>query len=128
MNTPATSVSFWHSPRVIITAACLIAIIGFGIRSVFGLFVEPMTIAKGWNRETIGLAFAIQNLMWGLGLPIAGAICDKFGPVRVIGGGAIPIAGVPVANDYLYIVNGAGDSPEDFAAGKFLLTLYGYDA
>jgi MFS family permease len=92
MNTQATSPSFWHSPRVIITAACLIAIIGFGIRSVFGLFVEPMTIAKGWNRETIGLAFAIQNLLWGLGLPIAGAIYDKFGPVKVMGAGAIVYA------------------------------------
>jgi MFS family permease len=92
VNSQVTSASFWHSPRVIITAACLIAIIGFGIRSVFGLFVEPMTIAQGWNRETIAFAFAIQNLMWGLGMPIAGAIYDKFGPARVMGGGAIVYA------------------------------------
>lgn len=48
--------------------------------------------------------------------------------VQVLAGGAIPIAGVPVANHYLYMVNGAADTPEIFAAGKFLLTLYGYDA
>ncbi len=48
--------------------------------------------------------------------------------VQVLSGGAIPIAAVPVANHYLYMVNGADDTPEIFAAGKFLLTLYGYDA
>jgi hypothetical protein len=42
--------------------------------------------------------------------------------------GAIPIAGVPTANHYLYLVNGAADTPDIFTAGKFLLTLYGYDA
>ncbi|MEM7206724.1 MAG: MFS transporter [Pseudomonadota bacterium] len=63
--------------------------IGFGIRSVFGLFVEPMSADRGWNRETIALAFAIQNLLWGIGVPIAGAINDKYGPTKVIGAGAI---------------------------------------
>ncbi len=48
--------------------------------------------------------------------------------VQATTGGAIPIAGVPTANHYLYLVNGADDTPEDFGAGKFLLTLYGYDA
>ncbi len=48
--------------------------------------------------------------------------------VQVLSGGAIPIADIPVAGHYLYMVNGAADTPEDFAAGKFLLTLYGYDA
>jgi len=81
--------NFWRSPTVIIVAACLIAIIGFGIRSVFGLFVEPISVDRGWNRETIALAFAIQNLLWGIGLPIAGAINDKYGPSKIIGAGAI---------------------------------------
>ena len=48
--------------------------------------------------------------------------------VQVIGGGAIPIAAVPVADHFLYLIAGAADTPEDFAAGKMLLTLYGYDA
>ena len=73
-------------------AGCLIAMIGFGIRSVFGLFLEPMTIAQGWGRETFAMAMAIQNLLWGLGLPVAGALSDRYGAVRVIAGGAVVYA------------------------------------
>ena len=54
-------------------AACAIALIGFGARSIFGLFLEPMTAARGWGRETFALALAVQNLMWGVALPFAGS-------------------------------------------------------
>lgn len=89
MNTSTSPTDLWRSPLVIICAGCLIAMIGFGVRSSFGFFVEPMSIDKGWNRETIALALAIQNLLWGIGLPIAGAINDKYGPGKVIGFGAL---------------------------------------
>jgi MFS family permease len=79
----------WRTPLMVIVAGCLIAMVGFGIRSVFGLFLEPMTVDRGWDRETFGLAMAIQNLLWGIGVPIAGAIADRFGPARVIAIGAI---------------------------------------
>jgi len=80
---------------VVITAGCLIAVVGFGIRSGFGLFQVPMITELGWDRETFGLAMAIQNIMWGVGVPIAGAIADKFGPTRVlIVGALIYLAGV----------------------------------
>lgn len=84
--------SGWRTPLMVILAGCLIAMIGFGIRSVFGLFLEPMTIDRGWDRETFGLAMAIQNLLWGLGVPIAGAIADRFGPARVLVFGAVVYA------------------------------------
>ncbi|MCR9071261.1 MAG: MFS transporter [Alphaproteobacteria bacterium] len=79
----------WRTPLVVILAGCLIAMIGFGVRSAFGLFLEPMTVAKGWDRETFGLAMAIQNLLWGLGVPVAGMIADRFGPSRVLAVGAV---------------------------------------
>ena len=84
----AISVS-WRTPAVVIVAGCLIAILGFGVRSIFGFFLEPMTITNDWSRETFSLAMAIQNLMWGLGVPIAGAIADKYGPTRVLALGAV---------------------------------------
>ncbi len=87
-QSPAATAS-WRTPLLVITAGCLIAMTGFGIRSVFGLFLEPMTVAKGWDRETFALAMAIQNLIWGIGLPVAGAIADRFGPTRVIVLGAV---------------------------------------
>jgi hypothetical protein len=66
--------SSWRTPLIVITAACVIAMVGFGVRSTMGLFLEPMTVARGWDRETFALAMAIQNLLWGLGVPIAGAL------------------------------------------------------
>ncbi len=96
MTETSTSVaSGWRTPMVVITAGCLIAVVGFGIRSGFGLFQVPMITELGWDRETFGLAMAIQNIMWGVGVPIAGAIADKFGPTRVlIVGALIYLAGV----------------------------------
>ena len=80
----------------VILAACLIALIGFGTRSSFGLYLDPMTAAKGWSRETFALAMAIQNLLWGIGVPVAGAIADRYGPGLVIALGAV-IYGMGVA-------------------------------
>ena len=79
----------WRAPLVVLIAGCLISMTGFGIRSGFGLFLEPMTIANGWSRETFGLAMALQNLLWGIGLPFAGALADKNGAIKVIVAGAI---------------------------------------
>ena len=74
---------------IVILAGCIIALVGFGVRSSFGLFLEPMTSANGWSRETFSLALAIQNLMWGLGVPVAGAIADRFGATRILVLGAL---------------------------------------
>ena len=82
----------WRTPLVVILAGCLIALAGFGVRSVFGLFLEPMTVAKGWDRETFALAMALQNLLWGMGLPVAGALADRYGPSRVLVLGAVVYA------------------------------------
>ncbi|MCB1742176.1 MAG: MFS transporter [Gammaproteobacteria bacterium] len=78
---------------VVIVAGCLISFLGFGVRSSFGLFLEPMTSARGWNRETFALAMAIQNLLWGAGVPLAGMFSDRFGPPYVLAGGALIYAG-----------------------------------
>jgi len=80
---------------VVIVAGCLISLISFGPRSIMGLFLAPMTEARGWSREIFALSIAIQNIMWGLGQPIAGALADRFGSGRVIaGGGVIYAAGL----------------------------------
>ena len=79
-----SSEATWRTPLLVIIAGCAIATIGFGIRSTLGLFLEPMTFERAWTRETYALALAIQNLFWGLGLPLAGMLADKFGSFRVI--------------------------------------------
>lgn len=77
---------------MVLLAGCLISLIGFGVRSVFGLFLDPMTLDHGWSNETFSLAMAIQNLLWGICVPVAGAIMDRFGPVKVIIFGALAYA------------------------------------
>jgi len=52
-----------------------------------------MSRGFSWGRDVFGLALALQNLMWGLGQPIAGAIADRFGTLRVICVGALLYAG-----------------------------------
>jgi len=85
----SSSLPTWRTPLLVIVAGCLISTVGFGLRSVFGLFLEPITVDHGWSRETFALALAIQNLLWGAGVPVAGALADRFGPSRVIAAGAI---------------------------------------
>ena len=82
----------WQTPALVMAAACAVAAVGFGARSIFGLFLEPMTAARGWGRETFALALAVQNLVWGASLPVAGALSDRFGPSRVLAAGAVVYA------------------------------------
>jgi MFS family permease len=81
--------------NVVIVAGCLIALIGFGARTSFGLFTEPLSALRGWDRETFALAIAIQNLLWGIGQPFAGALADRLGAWRVLAaGGAVYALGI----------------------------------
>lgn len=86
---PAPIVSFLKNPLVIVIFGCLIAIVTFGPRSSFGFFLTPMSAQYGWGRDVFALAFAVQNLLWGLGTPFAGAIADRFGTAKVLAGGAV---------------------------------------
>ena len=51
--------------------------------------MQPMSREFSWGRDVFGLALALQNLLWGLGQPIAGAIADRFGILRVMCVGAL---------------------------------------
>ncbi|MDE2898936.1 MAG: MFS transporter, partial [Chloroflexota bacterium] len=82
----------WQTPLLVIAACALIAVIGFGTRSVFGLFLPPMTEARGWSRDAFSLAMATQQLTFGVVLPLAAASSDRFGPVRVMVAGAVAYA------------------------------------
>ncbi len=74
---------------LIIAMGSLISLLGFGVRANFGLFLAPMSADLGWGRETFALAMAIQNLMWGVGQPVAGMLADRFGTARVLAIGGL---------------------------------------
>ena len=80
---------FWRSTLFIIAAGCLLALLSFGIRSSFGLFLDPMSSEFGWGREVFAIAIALQNLLWGLAQPVAGAFADRYGSGRVLTIGAL---------------------------------------
>src|SRR5262247_828877 len=90
---PASTAANWRTPLVIIICGCVIGLLSFGPRSSLGFFVQPMSREFAWGRDVFGLALAVQNLLWGLGQPIAGAIADRFGLVRVMFVGALLYAG-----------------------------------
>jgi len=79
----------WRTLTVIIVCGSLISILGNGLRSTSGLFLQPMTMDLGWSRETFSLAIALQNLAWGLAAPFFGAVADKYGAGRTLVTGAL---------------------------------------
>jgi MFS family permease len=86
---PASGGASWRTPLIIILCGSLVGLLSFGPRSALGFFVQPMGHEFSWGRDVFGLAFAVQNLLWGLGQPVAGAIADRFGIFRVMVVGAL---------------------------------------
>jgi MFS family permease len=79
----------WRTPALIIGFGCLIAMMNFGPRSSLGFFLTPLSNANHWGRDVFAFALALQNLLWGIGQPLAGIIADRFGTARVICVGAL---------------------------------------
>jgi MFS family permease len=69
--------------QVLLCGAAVVTL-SMGIRHGFGLWLQPVTMERGWTRETFAFALAIQNLAWGLAGPFAGALADRFGALRVL--------------------------------------------
>src|ERR1700720_2021561 len=90
---PLAAATTWRTPLVIICCGCIIALLSFGPRSSVGFFIQPMSREFSWGRDLFGLTLAAQNLLWGLGQPLAGAIADRFGVLRVMCVGAVLYAG-----------------------------------
>lgn len=73
----------------VLACGAAIVTLSMGIRHGFGLWLQPITQAQGWTRETFAFAIAIQNLAWGFFGIFAGMLADRFGAFRVLIGGAV---------------------------------------
>ncbi len=73
----------------VLIVGCLIILVSFAIRASFGVFQIPIAEEFGWLRSEFSMAIAIQNLAWGIGQPIFGAIAEKIGDRIAIVIGAI---------------------------------------
>jgi predicted MFS family arabinose efflux permease len=85
MQSPSRNLSL---AQVLICGAAIVTL-SMGIRHGFGLWLQPITQAQGWTRETFAFALAVQNLSWGVFGIFAGMLADRFGAFRVIAGGAV---------------------------------------
>lgn len=77
------------SPELVMVAGCAIAVLTFGPRSAVGAFQSDILSSNGWTRDIFAFAIALQNLLWGVGQPFAGAVADRFGTTRVLILGAL---------------------------------------
>jgi len=101
----------------VLIGGCIIIMMGFAIRASFGVFQIPIAQEFGWLRSDFSMAIAIQNLAWGIGQPIFGALAEKFGDRRaIVAGGLIYATGLvlssfavtPGAHQFLEILVGFG--------------------
>jgi MFS family permease len=76
----------------VLLVGCAIVIVSFGIRATFGVFQIPIAEEFGWLRAEFSLAIAIQNLAWGIGQPLFGAMAEKIGDRKAIVLGAVVYA------------------------------------
>ena len=75
--------------RQVLLCGAMIVTLSMGIRHGFGLWLQPITQAQGWTRETFSFAIAIQNLSWGVAGVFAGMLADRLGAFRVLLIGAV---------------------------------------
>lgn len=61
----------------VIISGCLLLMLSFGYRAGFGLFMQPISEARGWGRDVLSLALAVQNLSWGVVAVFAGGLADR---------------------------------------------------
>ena len=74
--------------KTVLIAGGVVLTLAMGVRHGFGFWLQPISQAHGWTRETYSLALALQNLMWGVFGPFAGMAADRFGTARVVIAGA----------------------------------------
>jgi MFS family permease len=117
------------SIKQVLLCGAMIVTMSMGIRHGFGLWLQPITQAQNWSRETFSFAIAIQNLSWGFFGIFAGMVADKFGAFKVIVGGALLYAlgllGMSAANTPLTFMLSAGILIGAAQAGTTYAVIYG---
>ena len=90
---PAQQPAKQLSMNQVLLCGAMIVTLSMGIRHGFGLWLQPITMDRGWTRETFAMAMAVQNLAWGMAGPFAGMLADRYGAFRVLVAGSALYAG-----------------------------------
>lgn len=110
-----------NSIAPILIAGSIITALTLGVRATMALFPDAIDQALGVGIDTVGLTVAVQNLVWGLGQPLAGTIADRFGAARTLAVGAITYAGG-------LLVMGAANGPAGLHLGGGVIVGLGMSA
>jgi len=86
---PASQAPWWRGTLFLLLAGGLVMGLALGARHVQGLFLLPIIGDRGWTRESIGFAMAVQNLTWGITQPFTGMVADRFGSWKVMLAGLV---------------------------------------
>ena len=117
------------SMKQVLLCGALIVTLSMGIRHGFGLWLQPITMERGWTRETFAFAMAVQNLVWGIAGPFAGMLADRFGAFRVIAAGGLLYAGglvlMALATSGIAFTGSAGVLLGMAQAGTTYAVIYG---
>src|SRR3569623_3840685 len=112
-----------------LASGAMIVTLSMGIRHGFGLWLQPITQAQGWDRGTFALALAIQNLSWGFFGIFAGMVADRFGAFRVLVVGAVlyalGLAGMALSSNVLLFTLTTGVLIGAAQAGTTYAIVYG---
>ena len=81
---PSSAPAAQLSMKQVLLCGALVVTLSMGIRHGFGLWLQPITMDRGWTRETFAFALAVQNLSWGIAGPFAGMLADRYGAYRVL--------------------------------------------
>jgi predicted MFS family arabinose efflux permease len=78
-------------------AAGAVFALGLGVRQSQALFIGPINTSTGIGYAAISLAFAVGQLMWGVAMPVAGAMAERWGFRPVMLAGALLVAAATAA-------------------------------
>jgi MFS family permease len=113
----------------VLACGAMVVTLSMGIRHGFGLWLQPITQAQNWSRETFAFAIAIQNLAWGVMGIFAGMLADRFGAFRVLVGGsilyALGLAGMALSPNAFVFSLTAGVLIGAAQAGSTYAVIYG---
>ena len=91
MTQPPSAATQLSMTQVLLCGAAIVTL-SMGIRHGFGLWLQPITMERGWTRETFAFALAVQNLSWGVAGLFVGMVADRYGAFRVLVVGSLVYA------------------------------------
>jgi len=77
---------------IIIGISFLTLAVGYGARAAFSVFLVSIQETYGWSRGAISLGFTLHMCVALVGLPLVGAVVDRYGPRRILSTGIAILA------------------------------------